>query len=287
MVDTYTSEQEKLYYVPESSFGVVPTSPALIGNSCSSLDPSLGANNIRVPGTGSVDLAANKRGLREPILHVKYPLPSDAPINLLQHVKQELNNSLSMQVLYYKGLFASATDILSLLYKGMRFNKATIECDIDGIIEADAEFVGQDVETGTAKIANATYTDYNGAVSGSETYFKVANVACERITHWKVQIENNCKPVPVIRAANAYIAKYVPWGKRLVSGEVKFEFESKQEAEDILADTEQSSLEFGLGGAYKINLPYTKWDDVSISGKAEDLIYASATFTSRGAPAIS
>jgi hypothetical protein len=287
MVDTYHSDQEKFYYVTEGSFGVVPATPAMLGHSCSSINPDINPNNIKVPGTGSIDIAQLKRGLRQPVLQVKYPIPSDAPINLLQYVRQELNVSLSLQVLYYKDQFAFATDIISLLYKGARFNKATLTCDIDGILECDAEFPAQDIEVGTAKIANATYTEYAGAVSGSESYVKIAGVTCERVSSWKLQIDNSCKPVPVIRSVNGHLAKYLTWGKRLLSGELNFEFESKQEADDILADTEQSSLEFGLGGANKVNVAYAKWDDVSLSGKSEDLIYAKVPFTARGPLSIS
>lgn len=282
MVDTYHADQEKFYYVAESSFGVVPASPAMLGHSCSNIEPDINANNIRVPGTGTVDIAALKRGLRQPILKIRYPIPSEAPINLLQHVKQELNTSLSLQVLYYKDLFVSAIDIISVLYKGARFNKATLTCDIDGILECEAEFPAQDLEVTTAKIAGATYTEYSGAVSGSESYVKIGGVTCERITNWKLQIDNSCKHVPVIRSTNGHIAKYLPWGKRLLSGELNFEFESKQEADDLLADTEQSSLEFGLGGTNKVTIEHVKWDEFSLAGKAEDLIYAKVPFTARG-----
>ena len=232
-------------------------------------------------------LVALKRGLRQPTLRLKYPIPSDAPINLLQHVKQELNTSLTLQVLFYKDIFATATDIISLIYKGARFNKATLTCDVDGILECEAEFPSQDLEVTTAKIANATYTDYAGAVSGSESYVKIAGVACERITSWKLSIDNSCKPVPVIRSVNGHLAKYIPWGKRLLTGELNFEFESKQEADDILADTEQSSLEFGIGGANKVNVEHSKWDYLTLSGKSEDLIYAKVSFTARGPLTIS
>ncbi len=287
MVDTYHSDQEKFYYVPEGNFGVVPASPAMLGHSCSSLDPDINPNNIKVSGTGSIDLVALKRGLRQPLLKIKYPIPSDAPINFLQYVKQELNVSLSLQVLYYKDIFATATDIISLLYKGARFNKATLTCDIDGILECEAEFPAQDIEVGTAKITGASYTEYAGAVSGSESYVKIGSVTCERVTSWKLQVDNSCKPVPVIRSVNGHLAKYLTWGKRLLTGELNFEFESKQEADDVLADTEQSSLEFGLGGANKVNVAYVKWEDFSLSGKAEDLIYAKVPFTARGPLTIS
>ena len=287
MVDTYHSDQEKFYYVTEGTFGVVPASPVMLGHSCSSVEPDINPNNIRISGTGSVDVAALKRGLRQPLLKVKYPIPSDVPTNLLQYVKQELNTSLSLQVLFYKDIFVSATDIISLIYKGARFNKATLTCDTDGILECEAEFPAQDVEVGTAKIADATYTEYVGAVTGNESYVKIGGVSCERVTSWKLSIDNSCKPVPVIRSVNGHLAKYIPWGKRLLAGELSFEFESKQEADDVLADTEQSSLEFGLGGANKVNVSYVKWDDFSLSGKSEDLIYAKVPFTARGPLTIS
>lgn len=282
MVDTYHSDQEKLYYVTEGSFGTVPAAPAMLGHSCSSIDPDINPNNIKVSGTGSIDINALKRGLRQPLLKLKYPVPSEAPINLLQHVKQELNNSLSLQVIYYKGIFATATDIISLLYKGARLNRATLTCDIDGLVECEAEFPAQDIEVMTAKIPDATYNDYTGALSGNESNVKIAGVTCERITSWKLQINNNCKSVPVIRSVNGHLAKYLTWGKRLLTGELTFEFESKQEADDILADTEQSSLEFGLGGVNKVIVEHIKWDDFSLSGKFEDLIYAKVLFTARG-----
>jgi hypothetical protein len=287
MVDTYHSDQEKFYYVTEGSFGIVPTNPAMLGHCCSNLDPEVNPNNIRVSGTGSIDIVSLKRGLRNPLLKVKYPVPSDAPINLLQYVKQELDVSLCLQVLYFKGQFASATDIISLLYKGARFDKATLTCSIEGLLECEAEFLAQDLEVSAAKIANASYADYSGAVSGSESYVKIAGAVCERATSWKLQIENSCKVVPVIRSSNGHLAKYLPWGKRHLTGELNFEFESKQEADDILADVEQSSLEFGLGGVNKVNVAYVKWDDFSLSGKSEDLIYAKILFTAKGPLAIS
>jgi hypothetical protein len=221
------------------------------------------------------------------LLLLEYRDPSDAPINFLQYVKQELNVSLSLQVLYYKDIFATATDIISLLYKGARFDKATLTCDIDGILECEAEFPAQDVEVGTAKITGASYTDYSGAVSGSESYVKIGGVTCERVTSWKLQVDNSCKPVPVIRSVNGHLAKYVTWGKRLLTGELNFEFESKQEADDVLADTEQSSLEFRLGGANKVSVEHTKWDNFALGGKSEDLIYAKVPFTARGPLTIS
>jgi hypothetical protein len=64
MVDTYHSDQEKFYYVTEGTFGVVPASPAMLGHSCSSIDSDINPNNIKVAGTGSIDVVSLKRGLK-------------------------------------------------------------------------------------------------------------------------------------------------------------------------------------------------------------------------------
>jgi hypothetical protein len=128
------------------------------------IDPSL----IEVRGVGSRDLAALKRGLRKPTLKISHIPPSDAPINFIQHTTTL--NSLSIQVLWYKGLFASATDIISLLYKGMRIDKLTVECSIEDFVKATVELVGQDVAVGTGKISGATYADYAGAVAHTESF---------------------------------------------------------------------------------------------------------------------
>ena len=58
MVDTYHSDQEKFYYVPEGTFGVVPASPAMLGHSCSSLDVDINPNNTSqapVQSTGGLN----------------------------------------------------------------------------------------------------------------------------------------------------------------------------------------------------------------------------------------
>jgi hypothetical protein len=124
--------------------------------------------NLLLRGGGSYDLLAIKKGLRAPELKLSYVVPSAAPIDLLQWVKTDLNKSLSAQVIYWKGSFADATDIISLLYKGLRIAKATVFCDVEDVVRASLDFVGQDLVTGAGKIANATYTDYEGAIAFNE-----------------------------------------------------------------------------------------------------------------------
>jgi len=286
MVETYGEDEQRFYYVDETNFGETPTNPYLISVPDASIDPGLDVGNIKLRGAGSYDLQAIKKGLRKPSLKVGYVVPSAAPINLLQWAKTDLNKSLSCQVLYWKGAFASPTDVISLMYKGMRFNKASVECNIEDVIKAVAEFEGQDLVTDTAKITGATYTDYGGAVAFNETYVKKDTTTLDRVTDWKFEILNNVKRVPVIRTSSGHLAKYIPFGQRDLGGELTFEFESKAELDEALADTE-FSLEFGLGGTNKAVFSYCKWDQITHSKWLEDLICVKAKFTTKGPVAIS
>jgi hypothetical protein len=286
MVETYSSDEERVYYVTEDTFGTTPTNPAMLSVLADQIEPSIDPGNIKLRGAGNYDLQVVKKGLRQVGLKVGYPLPSAAPVELLQWAKMDLNKSLSMQVLYYKGTFASATDIISLLFTGMKFHKVSVSCSIEDVIRALAEFQGLDVATGTAKISGATYTDHAGAVAFHEAYVKKDTTTLDRVTDWKFDIENNLKRVPVIRSSSGHLLKYLPFRHRVLSGEVAFEFESIQEASEILADTE-FSLEFGLGGTCKATFQYCKWDNVSIPSKMEDLLSLKAPFVAKGPVSIS
>jgi hypothetical protein len=286
MVETYGSNEERVYYVAEDTFGTTPTNPAMLSVPADQIEPSIDPGNIKLRGAGNYDLQVIKKGLRQVGLKVGYPLPSEAPIALLQWAKMDLNKSLSIQVFYYKGIFASATDIISLLFTGMKFHKVSVQCSIEDVIRAIAEFQGLDVATGTAKITGATYGDHAGAVAFHETYVKKDTTVLDRVTDWKFDIENNLKRVPVIRSSSGHLLKYLPFRHRVLSGELTFEFESKTEADEILADTE-FTLEFGLGGTCKAVFSYCKWDNVSIPSKMEDLISLKAPFVAKGPVSIS
>ena len=285
MVETYGSEEQRFYYVTEAVFGTTPDTPGMTSVPADTVDPGIDPGNIKLRGAGSYDLQVIKKGLRQVACKVAYSLPSTSPIDLLQWCKIDENKSLSIQCVYYKGIFASATDIISLLFKGMRINKATVECSIEDVVKAALELEGQDVSVTTAKISGATYTDHTGAVAFNETYVKKGAATLDRVSTWKFVVENNVKRVPVIRTTNGHLAKYVTFRHRLLSGEITFEFEDKEEADEILADTE-FALEFGLGDTQKATISACKWDNVSIPSRMEDLLSLKATFTAKGPLAI-
>lgn len=285
MVETYGSDEQRLYYIPETVFGTTPTNPAMLGPPVDTLDPGFDPGNINLRGAGSYDIITIKKGVRKPSLKFAYILPSAAPIDLLQYLKQDLDKSMSMQTIYWKGVFASATDIISLLYTGGRINKATVSCDLEDVIRATLEVESQDLTTGTAKISGATYTDHTGAVAFWESFVKKDTVAVDRVTSWKFDVNNNCRRVPVIRSTNGHLAKYLAWGKREISGEIGFEFESKAEMDETLADTE-FALQFGLGGTNNAALPACKWTNILHQRWLDDLISVKAQFTCKGPLAI-
>jgi hypothetical protein len=286
MVETYGMDEERFYYIAETVPGTTPTTtPAMLGVPCESIDPSLDVGNILLRGAGNYDLLAIKKGTRAPSLKVGYIVPSANPIELLQWAKMDLDKTLSCQVIYFKGAWATATDLISLVYKYMRIGKASVSCEIDDVVKAQLEMIGQDLVTGTAKLVDATYTDHSGAIAFNETYVKIDTTANDRVVGWKFDINNNPKRVPVIRATNGHLAKYVPFGKRELSGEITFEFESKAEMDSILADTE-FDLEFGLYGTNKATFPDCKWSNVSHSKWLEDLISVKAQFVCKGPLAI-
>jgi hypothetical protein len=280
LTQTYSSHESKIYYATESTYGITPTNPALFGVAAESIEPQINPNNIKVRGIGSVDLQAIKAGQRAPNLKITYPLPNDAPISFLQYAKVELNASLSIQVLYYKGVFSAATDVLSLLYSGCKIKSATVECSIDDVVKASVELLSQNISTSTSKISGATYSDYAGAVPFYQSYIKKDSTTLERVTDWKFTIENNLKQVPVIRSTSGNIIKYLPNRQRDLTGEVVFEFESKEEFEDIINDTE-FDLEFGLGGSNKAIFSGCKWENASIPTKIEDLVSLKASFVAK------
>jgi len=256
----------------------------MIGVNAENVDAAVDPSLVKVRGVGNRDVAALKMGLRKPTLKIGHTLPSAAPISFIQHA--QTLNSLSVQALWFKGLFTSATDIISLLYKGMRIDKLTVHCAVDDLLKADVELVGQNVEVGTGKIAGATYADYAGAVAYTESFVQRGSADgsgladLTRITEWKFTIENNLKPVPVIRQSSAHLAKYLPARHRELSGELIFEFEDKSEFEDVIGDAE-FSLKFGLGGSNYALFKYCKWENVQTPVRIEDLVSLKARFIAR------
>lgn len=287
MVDTYGAHESRAYFVVESVYGVTPTSPAMVGVNTEGVEPGLDPGLIKIRGIGSRDLQSLTKGLRR--VHLKIPsvLTSESPIGFIQHA--QTLSPLSIQVLYYKGVFSSPTDVISFLYKGCKINKLDVACSVEDIMRAAVELIGQDVLVGTAKVAGATYGDWGGAVPYSESYVSRGaadgsnQVVVERVTDWKFTVENNLNPVTVIKSTDAHLIKYLPARHRNLSGELTFEFEDKTEFDDVISDAE-FSLKFGLGGGETPRsalFKNCKWERVGTPTKIEDLVSLKAPFAAR------
>jgi len=279
-MSVYGAHEAKVYYVQETNYGVTPTNPAMLGiATAENVEPALDPGLIKVRGIGTRDLKTIRRGLRHVGLKVAYPLPIDAPINFLQYITTL--DSISIEVFYEK-----ASGVIDLLHKGCRMDKVTVECSVEDLVKATAELMGQDLIVGITKISGATYADYSGAVPFHESFVQRGAgdgsglTSVERVTDWKFNVENNLKRVPVIRSASGYLLKYLQERHRTLSGEVTFEFESKQEYDDVINDSE-FSLKFGLGGTSSALFKYCKWEKVGTPTKIEDLVSLKAPFVAR------
>jgi len=270
----YGAHEAKAYYVVESTYGETPTEPSMTGlATAENVEPNLNPGLIRVRGTGSRDLQTIRKGLRQVGLKIAYNLPSAAPIDFLLHI--QTLDSLSVEVVYEK-----SSGIIDLLYTGCRFNSLTVECSVEDLVKATVELIGQDVAVGTAKISGASYTDHSGAVPYYESYVKKDTTTLDRVTDFRFAIENNLKRVPVIRTSDGHLLKYLPERQRNCSGELTFDFESKDEFDDVINDSE-FSLEFGLGGSSKAVFTDCKWDSVSPPTRIEDLVSVKAPFVAK------
>jgi len=275
-MNVFGAHEAKVYYVQEATFGVTPTNPSMLGiATAEDVEPNLNSRLIKLRGVGSRDLNLIRRGSRDVSLKAVYSVPSAAPIDFLQYV--QTLNSMSLELFYEK-----SSGVVDLLHKGCRMDKLTVECSVESVIKATAELVGQELVVGTAKIPGASYSDYSGAVPFYDSYVKKGVTTLERVTDFKFSVENNLKRVPVIRSTSGYLLKYLQERHRNCGGELTFEFESKEEFDDVINDSE-FTLEFGLGGANKTVFTGCKWESISTPTKTEDLISLKAPFVAKSA----
>ena len=173
----YGAHEAKLYYIEETTYGETPATPAMHGiGSIISVEPALNPSNIKVRGTGSRDLQFIKKGLRQVNLKTQYHPQALFMAELLSL------DSFSIEVLYEK-----ASGIISLLHKGCRIDRQTVECSVEDFLKITTEFIGQNLTVGTAKIGN-TYTDHEAAVPFYESYVKKDAGTLERVTDFKFLI---------------------------------------------------------------------------------------------------
>jgi hypothetical protein len=271
MSEPYGGHEANVAYVSESVYGQTPPSPAMIVvMTAENVEPAINPTLIPVRGVGSRDLAFVPKGLRKVNLKIAYALQNTTFLNNVITL-----GSLSVEVYYEK-----TSGIISLLHKGCIMDKVTVECAAEEIMKATAELIGQDLTVGTAKVGS-NYTPWSEApVVFYESYVKKQGVTVERATAWKFNVENNLRRVPVIRTTSGYLLKYLMERHRKITGELEFEFEAKEEFDDVVNDT-AFTLEIGLGSTNKAIFTDCKWENVASPTKIEDLVACKAAFVAK------
>lgn len=269
----------KFWYVEEEPYGVTPQNPQFKGiEIVEDVNPQLDSGNIKLPGTGSRDLAAIKKGLRKVGFTVAYAVPSDDVMQFLQHALTLIPQTCEV-------IYEQVEALVVLRFTGCRFDKTTVECSEDDVLRATVELIGQNLAAENTKLAGATYTEFGGAIPYHQCYVSRGNangdnqVVTEEVTDWKFNVNNNLKRVPVIRSSNGELLKYLLPLRRSLTGEVTFEFTHRNQYYDVLSDAE-FSLKFGLGPKFAL-FKYCKWDTVGTPSRIEDLVYVKAAFTAR------
>ena len=275
--DTYGAQETKVYYVAESSYGLLPTSPSMLGINVEEHDPSIDPGLLKIYGVGSRDLQALYPGIRKVKLKLKHVPSPLAPITLTQYAG--LLSSLSVQVVYFKGQWASPTNINSLILLGCKVDKLTATAKTDDVLKADVDLVGQNASAGTALISGATYGDYPGGIPFYDTPVQLGSASGGGLssltdcTDWQFEIKNNLKPVPVIQSAGSasLLHKFLRERNRELTGEVTLEFQSPWALTALLAN-QQFSLNFLLGGGHQALFTYCMWEEFPPATKVKDLV---------------
>ncbi len=271
MSEPYGAHEANIAYISESVYGETPATPDMIEIiTAENPEPAINPGLIKIRGVGSRDLQFIRKGLRHVDLKFSYALQN---ILLLDFI--ETLGSMSVEVWYEK-----TGGIISLLHKGCRMDSATVQCSVEDVIRTDVALIGQDLVVGTAKIGNS-YTPWSeNPVAWYESYVKKQAATLERVTDWKFVIENHLKRVPVIRTTNGHLLKYLQERHRTITGEITFEFETKEEYDDVINDT-AFTLELGLGSTNKATFTDCKWERVASPTRIEDLVALKAPFTAK------
>jgi len=281
----YGAHEATLAWSVESTYGQLPGSPFWYPQLLAEeFEPIVERSNIKVPGVGSRDLYFIKKGLQTPVLKVKHLPQTYKPY---EWIEQGITYANSMYIeAAYTGV--PGGEVISLQFAGCKFNKIEMACGMEQNVVVNSELWAQRPVTGTAKINTANPPYSQDPVSWVDTYIKKAGSLLSRCTDWRWTLNNNLKRVPVFRdpsgATGADILMYLQPRHRLIDGELIFEFESKAEADDIIADTE-FTLEIGMvswyDGRHKFTFSGCKWDSASFLTKIEDLVPVKCPFTAR------
>jgi hypothetical protein len=239
-------------------------------------DPAIDPALIKIRGCGTRDLVALKRGLLKPDLKVAFAVPSEDIMNFLHHVVDCYSMSISV-------LDEGPDELVEILYKGARIDKATVSCSLEDVLRAECDLMAVDVDSASTKIADATYTPLSGAVSWADVAVSKgaadgSNLAAfEVVTDFKFTIANNLKRIGVLRATTPTRAKYIEPRQRDLYGELTCTFENKDQY--YAAAEGAFSLKFDLSAGKYFLFKNCQWDKVSSPRRPDDIIALKLGFT--------
>ena len=189
-VETYGAHECRTYFVAETVYGQTPSNPTMLRINTESVEPKIDPGLIKVMGIGSRDLQSLNAGMRKVSLKIPSALSGQSPISFIQHA--QTLSSLSVQVVYYKGLWSDPSSILSFLHTGCKIDKVSVECHLEDVIKSTVELIGQNVTRETGLISGATYGDYAGAIPFNNCYVQKgapsggSGVTLTDMTDWKL-----------------------------------------------------------------------------------------------------
>jgi len=268
----YTGEEAKAYFVEETTYGVTPTTPAMLNiGVIQEVEPALDPRNIVIRGIGSRNVKAIRKGLRHVDLKIVYTPQNWNFFNYVRSLK-----STSVEVFYEK-----TAGVVSLNHKGCKIDRAKVDVSIEDPVKATLDLIGQDLAAATAKIGASYETEPTSApLTGSDCSVTKAGVEVTRFSDFSFEIVNNLKRQPVIRSASANLVKSLPERHETLQGSVRADFESKAELDDLLGDTE-FTLVFNIGGT-SFSFTGCKWRNSRLATKIEDTVAQNLEWEARG-----
>jgi len=272
----FVGSHSRAYYKTESTFGAFDAAAICYSLPWTSKEPSMSPNLLAVKTVGSDQYNALKKGMRRGDVRLAWALPSEAGVL----IKECWNlYSVNLELLYYDE-WAYPSNLVSLLFTGCRCNHMSVEAEASDrddeamLIRAAADFIAQKLTTAVAKQSSGTYNDALATAGKvfSDGYVKMGGAEMTECVGWRVDFNFNLKPVPVIRAADGDLMKYLQSRRKEVSADLSFDFESKARFDDVVNDTART-WEIGLGSAgHYVTLTDAKASLVSVPTKADDVL---------------
>jgi hypothetical protein len=270
-MSVYVGEEARAYYVEETNYGSTPPTPAMLYiGIIQNVEPALDPKNIVIRGIGSRTPKSIRRTVRAVDLSLVY-IPQDWDFwAYVTNLK-----SVSLEVLYFKGAFATPTAVISLNHAGLKIDKAKIEGSIEDPIKITMNCIAQDLAPTEAKMG-ASYENEstNDPITNLNCVIKKSGVEITRFSDFSFEIINNYKRHPVIRSTNALFIKALIERQQNLTGSITADFESKEELDNIRSDTSfPLAFEIGPAGNKKIfTFGGCKWRNAKTPTKIEDLV---------------